>query len=147
LATVIFLLGWKILRRRKLRQEDSSLGVHSNSCSPENGRIRAVKFRPKICGRILFDLGEFRPMSSQKFANLGGNSPKSAKFRPKVFGAKFCCADSPIHPFTQQISPKKKNYCVFSLGVFFARQFFARKISLEAENSSQDDSSLGKFFL
>jgi hypothetical protein len=45
--------------------------IHSNSCLPENGRIHAVNSCPKICGRFFFDLGEFRPMSSQKIADLG----------------------------------------------------------------------------
>jgi hypothetical protein len=46
---------------------------------------------------IFFDLGEFRPNSSQKFADLG-------EIPPKIFRAKFNCADSPI---SNKIRPKK----------------------------------------
>jgi hypothetical protein len=77
----------------------------------KTGESAQLSFAPIFVGDF-FDLGEFRPMSSQKFADLGeirpnrGNSPKSAKFRPNFFGAKFNCADSPIlNKFR-----KKKNY-------------------------------------
>jgi hypothetical protein len=53
---------------------------------------------------LFLDFGEFRPMFNQKCAKFGGNSPKSAKFRPKFFGAKYNCADSPI---SNKFHPKK----------------------------------------
>jgi hypothetical protein len=63
-----------------------NLDNHSNSCSPENARIRAVKFRFKICGRIYFDLGKFRPMSSQKFVDLGEIRPIRRNFARYFWG-------------------------------------------------------------
>jgi hypothetical protein len=42
-----------------------------------NGRIRAVKFRPKNFGRIFFDFGEISPNQQLIRLNNGRNSPKS----------------------------------------------------------------------
>jgi hypothetical protein len=60
-----------------------------------NGRIRAVKFRPKNFGRISFDLGEISPNQQILRLNNGRNSPKSAEIRPKFLRANLNCADSP----------------------------------------------------
>jgi hypothetical protein len=60
--------------------------IHSNSSLPENGQIRAVKFCPNIFGRISFDLGDFRPMSSQKFADLGEIHPNRQNFARNFLG-------------------------------------------------------------
>jgi hypothetical protein len=84
--------------------ENSKFSLHSNSCSPENGRIRAVKFRPKICGRILFDLGEFRPMSSQKFADLGEIHPNRQNFARNFLGRNLTAR---IRPFQTSFAQKK----------------------------------------
>jgi hypothetical protein len=65
----------------------------------ENGRIRAVKFRPKICGRILFVLGEFRPMSSQKFADLEEICPDRQNFARNLTAR--------IRPFRTSFAQKK----------------------------------------
>jgi hypothetical protein len=83
----------------------------------QNGRIRAVKFRPKNFGRISFDLGEIshiKPQGEVRFIvlfkitllpnqqilrlNNGRNSPKSEEIRPKFLRANLNCADSPGSP-------------------------------------------------
>jgi hypothetical protein len=63
-----------------------------------NGRIRAVKFRPKNFGRISFDLGEISPNQQILRLNNGRISPKSAEIRPKFLRANLNCADSPGSP-------------------------------------------------
>jgi hypothetical protein len=63
-----------------------------------NGRIRAVKFRPKNFGRNSFDLGEISPNQQILRLNNGRNSPKSAEIRPKFLRANLDCADSPGSP-------------------------------------------------
>jgi hypothetical protein len=63
-----------------------------------NGRIRAIKFRPKNFGRISFDLGEISPNQQILRLKNGRNSPKSEKIRPKFLGANLNCADSPGSP-------------------------------------------------
>jgi hypothetical protein len=63
-----------------------------------NGRIRAVKFRPKNFGRIFFDLGEISPNQQILRLKNGRNSPKSEEIRPKFLRANLNCADSPGSP-------------------------------------------------
>jgi hypothetical protein len=62
----------------------------------QNGRTRAVKFRPKNFGRISFDLGEISPIQQILRLNNGRNSPKLGEIRPKFLRANLNCADSPI---------------------------------------------------
>jgi hypothetical protein len=59
-----------------------------------NGRIRAIKFRPKNFGRISFDLGEISPNQQILRLNNGRNSPNSEEIRPKFLRANLNCADS-----------------------------------------------------
>jgi hypothetical protein len=63
-----------------------------------NGRIRAVKFRPKNFGRISFDLGEIFPNQQILRLKNGRNSPKSEEIRSKFLRANLNCADSPGSP-------------------------------------------------
>jgi hypothetical protein len=63
-----------------------------------NGRIRAVKFRPKNFGRISFDLGEISPNQKILRPNNGQNSPKLEEIRPKFLRANFSSGDSPGSP-------------------------------------------------
>jgi hypothetical protein len=63
-----------------------------------NGRIHAVKFRPKNFGRISFDLGEISPNQQILRLNNGRNSPNSEEIRPKYLRANLNCADSPGSP-------------------------------------------------
>jgi hypothetical protein len=51
-----------------------------------NGRIRAVKFRPKNFGRISFDLGEISPNQQILRLNNGRNSPKIFEGEPQMRG-------------------------------------------------------------
>jgi hypothetical protein len=70
--------------------------VHSTVILVRPKMGESAQLSPKICGRFFFDLGEFRPISSQKFADLGKIRPNRKKNRLKIFVAKFNCADSPI---------------------------------------------------
>jgi hypothetical protein len=62
-----------------------------------NGRIRAVKFRPKNVGRNFADLGEFPPNTANFWLEFGRNSPKSKKIRPQIFGRNLTAR---IRPFS-----------------------------------------------
>jgi hypothetical protein len=63
-----------------------------------NGRIRAVKFRPKNFGRISFDLGEISPNQQILRLNKKRNSPKSAVIRPLFLRVNLNGANSPGSP-------------------------------------------------
>jgi hypothetical protein len=63
-----------------------------------NGRIRAVKFRPKNFGRISFDSGEISPNHQIILLSSGQISPKSEEIRLKFLRANLNCADSPGSP-------------------------------------------------
>jgi hypothetical protein len=76
-----------LLKIQNFQRKLQSNLLHGKICRTklsENGRIHTVKFRPKICGRFFFYLGEFRPMYSQKFADLGEIRPNQQNFARKL---------------------------------------------------------------
>jgi hypothetical protein len=74
-----------------------------------NGRIRAVKFRPKNFGRISFDLGEIFP--NQEILRLNNR-----RISPEILRANLNCADSPGSPekiFTLCMDPSFEYLVLF----------------------------------
>jgi hypothetical protein len=70
-----------------------------------NGRIRAVKFRPKKFGRNFADLGEIHPNQQIFGWDIGQNSPKPKKNRPQILRQNLIAR---IRPFSGEQELQKK---------------------------------------
>jgi hypothetical protein len=65
-------------------------------CVSRNGRIRAVKFRPKKFPAKFCQFGWISPKSANFWLKIGTKFAQIKRNSPTNFGAKLNCADSPV---------------------------------------------------
>jgi hypothetical protein len=86
----------------------SSYFSHSNSCSPENGRIRAVRFRLKIWWAIFFSIWANSVHCPAKNLLIWGKFAQIGQILPEIFWGEIQLRGF-VH--FEQVSPQKKLLC------------------------------------